>query len=327
MNLDFRKLFRTGEKHPPVKIRTTRSMMLRPLDEPSRHVQAGEEITVAFDTLRELEGTDYTVIDSGRPKLEVTDPSPQREEPRPLPARWDELPACFADYWNLSEQFRTAREHVVAIIAERRRIFGSNISLEGAGDSGRIFMGGADLLDERKGVSGGVSSRLTEIDLSDPRLRALDRFLTAAENGARDYLDRLIDTKEIALQRAFLACGQHRLAVADELRALLDELAAIGYELFSIRSAPLGLADYHIRRLFHGSADYVKYASHPPAIFGSVRSAGLDQTGQPIPYSDQPVTSQACWSLDMQDRLRDLKPLLAEGKSELNRTRKAAKAA
>jgi hypothetical protein len=321
MNLDFKKLFVTGKATPPVRVRTLRAMVLTPLDEPSRHVDAGEEVLIDFGTFQQLERGDYDMLDSGVAPVEVTDPTPPRQTAAPLPARWDELPKCFADYWDLTEDFRTAREHVSEIIAARTELFGSNFKI--GNQEGTALVGGVMSANNRKPFGGGMVSTLKPINLDDPKLRKLDRLLTASEENAREFYNRLIDTKEIAIQRAFLACGQHRLKIADELRVVIDELSQIGLELFAARTAALGLADFQVRRLYHGSADFLKFGDQAPAISSAVSSAGLDSSQQPILYSDAPAASQAGWSLSMADRLVHLRPLLAEGQKALAKARKA----
>lgn len=325
MNLDFKKLFVSGRQKPNSVIRVSRNMQLAPIDEGTRHVEAGEEITVSHATLTQLDPSDYTMLDSGIAPVPVPDPSPPRQAANPLPDRWDELPSCFADYWTITEEFRTANEHVAAISQARAEVFGTNFTI--GNQEGTALIGGVMSANSRGPFSGGVFSSLKPIDMDDPKLRKLDRMLTAAHNSAVDYYNRLIDTKSIAQQRAFLACGGHRLAVADELRVVLDELATIGFEIFSCRTAALGLAEFQQRRLYHGGSDYQKYNTHGTAIIGSVSSAGLDTEKQPIIYSDSPVSSQAGWALDMTARLAELRPLLKTAKAELARAQKASMAA
>jgi hypothetical protein len=334
MNFDFKNIFGIGTTQPPAKIRTKRTMSIAPLGEANRHVESGSEIVVSFETLRQLDPGDFDMLDSGRAVVEVADPVPPRQEARPLPARWEELPSCFAHYWTLAEEFRTARSHVSEIIAARVEILGTNIELSrvkfttGQDDIGGFILAGSTMhANPRMGDAGGLISTVKPIDTADPTLRKLDRLLTLGEDAARDFYERLVGTKEITLQKAFLACGQHRLTVADELRVLLDELANIGFDLFQARTAALGLADYQIRRLYHGSADFLRFADHGTAVGGFKRSAGLDANSQPIIYSDEPVSSQAGWSLQMSDRLSELHPLLTEGRKELAKARKVSAAA
>ena len=54
---------------------------------------------------------------------------------------------------------------------------------------------------------------------------------------------------------------------------------------------------------------------------------GLDANRQPVIYSDVDVPSQAGWSLQMADRLAELKPLFTEGRKELAKARKVSAAA
>lgn len=46
----------------PVRVRSLRSMILRPLEGPARPVAIGEEITISDGTLRELTGDDIEVL-------------------------------------------------------------------------------------------------------------------------------------------------------------------------------------------------------------------------------------------------------------------------
>lgn len=318
MNLDFTRLFKKPGAKPDVSIRTKRPMIL-PIEGTPQHVQAGTEVSIPYDDFRNLDAGDFELISSNQPQVDIPNPSPERPDRAPLPPQWDRLPGCFREWHELDQDFITARRHVDLILAKRREIFGTDLVIGDA--TGTILAGG--IVHPKDTRDRGVYSTLKPLDLDDPKLRKLDRMLTIAEDAARDYFKRLIETKELTYQKLFLQCGHHRLAVADELRGILAELDATGRAIFETRIGALGLHQNHVAKLYHGGADYAKYSNHAPAIAGFVRSGGLDEQKQPRLYSDEPIASQAEWSLSMSERIKELAPVLKQAKAELSKAQKA----
>jgi hypothetical protein len=105
----------------------------------------------------------------------------------------------------------------------------------------------------------------------------------------------------------------------------LAEIEATGFEIFRTRVAALGLSEFQNRRLFYQSSDYVKYASHGTAEVSGLCSAGYAEDGVTLRvFIDEPCETIASHLLRTNERLDDLRPLLAEARRELKRTKAAA---
>lgn len=316
MNLNFDKIFPRASK-PAVTITTRRTMQLT-VDGKLQPIVAGETITISHEEFSQLERDDYSSATSTGLKIQVADPTPQRSEPASAPAAWRSLPACFADFFNAEAQVAVAREHIGLIRSKRKDFFGTaDIDFDGA--SGTILAGEFIAEPNQNPIS-----TLRPINFDDPVNQKIARFLKNAEAAAEDYLARLIETTSLPQQRRFLECGKNRIDPAEELQRVIDELAAVGLALFTLRIEALGLADFQIRKLFHGSADYIRYGSHLPACVGDLCSAGYDANGVIQTFVEAPVASTASYLLLERERIAELKPLLAQARKELAATRKAA---
>lgn len=301
-----------------VKIRTRRAMVLK-IEGETQHVDAGLEIDLPLDQVRSLDKDDFTML-SKLSALDVPDPSPARGEPSPMPERWASLPESFAQYWLVSEQFRAAQNHIAAIKAKRIEIFGFDLRI-GRNDAGTILGGSITFPSDDRNKN--VFTTLKPIDLDDPSLRAQERYLTTAETQAEDYLQRLRETKFTTLQQTYFDCGQHLIQRTDILNTMVQELDKIGIGIFSTRVAALGLSDSVTSKLYGGSADFMKYHKTAPSVRG-LAFGGHGDDGTQITYVDQPLPSIAGHLLRIEERIQELEPLLAEGRKELAKVRKAA---
>ena len=316
MNLDITKLFPRAKK-PPVTIRTLRNMRLAVAGE-MQHVPAGSEVTIPYGDFIQLEEGDYQLIASNQQKLDVQDPTPARPDPAPAPEAWKSLPECFRQFHDTEAEIAAAREHIVLIRAKRKELFGTD-AIDFEGGEGTILAGEFSMRPRENGVS-----TLRPINLDDPTIQKLARFLRVAEATAKDYLARLIETRSFPQQRIFLECGNHRIDAAEELQGVIQELAETGYQIFSLRLQALGLADHQVRKLFSGSADFIRFASHAPAYVGGICWGGYDDGGTVRRYSDIPVESSAGHLLRDRERIAELKPLVKSARAELAKAEKAA---
>lgn len=309
---------------PTVTVEIRRRLRLT-VDGANRHVEPGEILTVPESDISVLEPGDYRLISrSTREEIEaVPDPCPPREDPRPLPDRWAELPECFSDYWHASEQFRVAREHLATVRKIRVEVLGA---AGGMTDNAKAaIVGSLTVSDDQRDKS--VYSTLRAINPNNPIVRRQAEFIDKAEAAAEDHLRRLTETKLATLQRSFIECGRCRLAAAGEVNALIEQIESVGFQIFRERIAALGLSEHKARQLFAGSADAQRFAGIALAYVGSTVSAGFDAEGVQVVYSDRHPASQATWMLETLDRRPALVKLLAEAKAELARTRKASKGA
>lgn len=317
MNIDFSKIFPRGKK-PPVTICTKRNMILS-VDGESRHVPAGEQVTIPHADFSQLEPGDYQLIASNAPKLDVADPTPPRPVPESAPAAWDTLPECFRQFHAAEAEIAVARQHIELIRAKRKEIFGTaDIDFDGA--EGTILAGSFSAEPRMNPVS-----TLRPINFDDPVNQKLARFLKVAESNAKEYLARLIETRSFPQQRLFLQCGNYRIEAAEELQSMIDALAEVGFQIFSLRLQALELAEHHVRKLFSGSGVFVRYGSQAPAYLGGLCFAGFEDDGVTMRrYSELPVQTSATYLLRDRERVAELKPLLAAAKKELARAQKAS---
>ncbi|RYD17967.1 MAG: hypothetical protein EOP88_24235, partial [Verrucomicrobiaceae bacterium] len=78
MNLNFLKLWPKG-KGPALTITTKRAMNLR-VDGELQHTEAGTTLDIDEAELGNLDASDYTIVSTNRPAIEVENPTPARPE-------------------------------------------------------------------------------------------------------------------------------------------------------------------------------------------------------------------------------------------------------
>jgi hypothetical protein len=301
---------------PAIQIRLKSSLVCKSTsDTTARPYEKGDVIHVMHRTLSELDRSDFEIVNA--PVVEVTDPTPERPSPEPMPAAWKNLPACFREWHELAEEFRIAREYRVLIRNERQRVTGIGGSVSGA--EGKILsLGYVDA----GPMSQDVIVRSNLIDLEDPRVKKLHRFFDTSIAAADDYYERLQATKSAELNRLRWECGLHRIEQAERLQVVIDELAAVGFELFATRVAALGLHPAKIRELFCGSADHARFSVAQSTSSIDVVSTGLCQEDGPIRVADESPVTSASHALNEAKRLAELTPLLKTARSELARAQK-----
>jgi hypothetical protein len=274
---------------------------------------------ISYQMSRELDASDVTILSGpGKTAEPIANPVPARPAHAPLPNGWDKLPGCFAEWFSINEDFRTARLHCQLITDCRVSTFGTSSSVFG-GNVGKVTS-----IRFAQGKPGdGVHHFSKIIDTSSPEAIQLETYIRQAEDEAEDWLKRLTETKGLAIQRAFLECGGHRIDKGIELQDIVFELASIGFKIFSIRVQALGLHESQVRRLFSNSSDAVRF-TFENAYQGSMKFAGMAADGEMRVYVEEPVASTACHLLDQSAKVAQLTPLLIAGRKELARALKAS---
>ncbi|MFK7849630.1 MAG: hypothetical protein AB8D78_01525 [Akkermansiaceae bacterium] len=315
MFLDYPKIF--AKKADTVKVRALKNIIVQDSKGIAKPLSRGDEIEVKASDV--FDAGDIERVDPAKAKVDaIQDPTPQRPDPAPMPSEWEQLPDCFSKWWNINEQFRAAHQHIEDIKATRLKTFGTEIPISFSDDTGNVIVNRLTFGKPNEGV---VYDRKI-FNVTDPEVRQLETFIFNAEESAKDYLERLRETKALDLQRAYLDCGFHRLRVCEQLDEVILETQKIGFEIFKLRIGALGLADGHTRRLYSGSADAVKYHSMDSAYSGSKRSAGYDSHGILRVYVEEPVTSTAQISIREVERTKEAKKLLKQGREELAKIQK-----
>lgn len=318
MNINFSKIFPKAEK-APVQVKALRDMRMS-IDGINRHVERGEEITLDRKVFDQMDRDDFELLSATTPSAPpILDPSPERPEPLPLPARWESLPPVFHKFHECAEKVRIAREHINLIRDKRYEIFGVHADFADA--TGTHLVGGMAFPSDRSNKN--IISTVRPIDFDDPKNRQVDAFLSKSARVAEAHLAELLEKTSLPQQKRYLECGNCYITATEELRGIIDELEGIGYQLFSTRVAALGLGEYQNRRLFYQSSDHIKYANHGTCQPQGLTSAGYDEHGRLRVFCDLQITTMASHLLTTLSRLADLRPLLAEGKRELAKARKA----
>ena len=316
---DFKNIFPSPSK-PNRKIQLTNDIVVRLADGTTRHCSAGETVEVTHRDALGLDANDFAFLDKETREPIQFDKAPERPEPAPLPARWEQLPKCFADWHAMNQKFVVAAEHRKLITDARIKTFGTASSLGNPQENVGTILGFE--LTSAKGMNTHVTRR--EIRLDDPAVIAQEREFQRAEQNAHDHLEELRNTYSLQLQRLHLACGNARIDSVEKLSAITQEIRTIGFELFSKRVAALELHPQQVARLYAGSSLYVKYAVHnDPHICGTA-FAGYDASGNIRTYVDAEVSEIAGGMLSDIDRTAELAPLLAEGRKELSKAQKIA---
>lgn len=321
MYVDFKKIFQKESDN--IKVKANRGLILKMADTgKSRHVSKGEIVTLSPDEMRSLEQGDVTRIEPKDPKAKpVIDPTPKRGEIAPLPNRWDELPACFKTWWEITEQFRVAVEHKAAIRECRMEVFGTYNSLFGGKDTKNVLVNRLDDWKDKENLT----YHARTVDTEDPTNIRLEYFIRNAEDKAEDYLKQLRNDKGLDYQRAYYESGLEQVRVSQNVQVIVDKIASIGFEIFEARLAPLGLHSNKARLLYTGSADFNRYGQINQPYRGDTRSAGLDaDTGEMIIYNEDSPKLSACHLLREIDRAEELAALLAEAEAELAKVHKLA---
>ena len=316
---DFKNIFPSPSK-PNRSIQIKNDIVVRLADGTTRHCSAGETVEVTHRDSLGLDPNDFAFLDKETREPIQIDKAPERPEAAPLPARWEQLPNCFADWHNLNEKFRVAGLHKKLITESRVKVFGTPHSIGNpSGDVATLITANAMF---GRGMNPQSNSR--EIRLDDPFVQAQEREFQRAEKNALDHLEELRNTYSLPLQRLHLACGNARLDSVESLTAITQEIRAIGLELFSARVAALELHPQQVARLYAGSSLFVKYATHTDPHICGTAFAGYDASGNIRTYVDDEVVSIAAGLLSDIDRTSELAPLLAEGRKELSKAQKVA---
>lgn len=303
------------------KVRLNRSILLAGV-----HHEAGEVVAVddatAADLIADGTATPMDGIDraAAAAELEVLVPPPV--EPAPLPESWQSLPPAFAAAWKLCRELD-------ALIQRRTAIHEKLLAVRSPWIVAVDFSGVEDAARRtRTGLREKVGSGLADIGpvpaAALRKIRHLEDALERAEASVRDWRNRNGE----ALLRAEFAAGDHLQRFNSDLAREISELHATALKIFRARVEPLGLAEANVARLFAGSADHQRYCQHTAPACHDVRVGWFDhEVGSAVTYIDASIEVMAnrafCW-----ERLHgEVKPLLAQAKKELSRTKAAALAA
>jgi hypothetical protein len=251
----------------------------------------------------------------------MVNPTPERREAAELPNAWKELPACFGRYHNLQQKFRILKLHLADIDQMRINLWGSAISFASMGDNAATALGMRWV--EPANPQQNILIKNYKVDFNDPVTIYQDRCLTSAAEKTANELEKLTASSGIEIERLFLLCGNARIEKSAELQLVVDELADIGFALFSTRIKSLGLSPHHARSLYYQSADWVTH-QHEGSYRGGMCILRVNEEGITELYADEAPAQQAGHMLGETLRLAELKPLLLEARKTLTKTLKAA---
>lgn len=314
---DVTRLFKKKGQKQDVEIEALMDMRVTTADGVNRSVIAGEIVHVNWETYRALEPDQRRVI-TDVAALPPPWQCPARPEPLPAPERLRSLPPEFVVFWDVEEKIRVARAHVTIIQDERLKAFGTASYLP---SQGTALAGGVGF--SRDTRDGNLYSTLTPHDMSNPVTARLDRLLTAAEDGAVDFLHRLWNLHDVPQQQRHYDAGRLYIAGCVALNDVLTELGTIGYQIFRLRVLALGLTEHKNKELFCGSLDFHRF-NHPQTSAWGTVSGGYGEDGILRVYSEESMETLATLMLSNNARLTAMTQLLANAKVELQRATAAA---
>lgn len=298
-----------------VRVEITSSQLIE-----GRHIEAGRIIDINESTLRGLDPGTFTRV-GGKKDVQVADPTPARREALPPPDGWQKLPPSFAKWWELNQRFEIAKDWLQACRDNVQKVLGFNCDF--GSYEGPLIVNTFALADNREPFGGIVNSSPGIIDTGDPVIRKLNKFVFDAIRRAQEHLKDVRQQYGTQLRKLSLECGLHRIDLQDEVQGLVQTLNAQALEIFRVRVAPLGLAEFNERRLFAGSATFQKYVRTEPNLSGQI-IGGFGPDGQPMIVTDLETPTEAAYYVMLADQRDELTALLAEAKAELSKARKAA---
>ena len=317
MHLDIKKLFPKTSEH--LTVTATRAMMITDSTGINRTVEVGETITISRSEFAKFDRDDFKPIQSTA-WTKFADPTPERRQTAEMPDDWKSLPACFSRYHNLQQKFRILRLHLADIDQKRIDLWGSSISFASMGDNAAVALGMRWVAPANPQQN--ILIKNYRVDFKDPLTIYQDRCLSSAAEKTANELEKLTASSGIDIERLFLLCGNARIEKSAELQLVIDELADIGFALFSTRIKSLGLSNHHARSLYYQSADWVTY-KHEPAYSGGMCILrcvdGITEF-----YGDEAPPQQAGHLIGEMLRIAELKPLLLEARKTLAKTLKLA---
>jgi hypothetical protein len=286
----------------------------------NRSVEVGEAITISRSEFAKFDRGDFQPVQS-KAWTKFADPTPQRRQAAELPDAWKSLPACFSRYHNLQQKFRILKLHLADIDQKRIDLWGSSISFGSMGDNAATALGMRWV--EPANPQQNILIKNYKVDFNDPLTIYQDRCLSSAAEKTANELEKLTATSGIEIERLFLSCGNARIEKSAELQLVVDELADIGFALFSTRIKSLGLSPHHARSLYYQSADWVTH-QHEGSYRGGMCILRVNEEGITEHYGDEAPAQQAGHLLGETLRLAELKPFLLEARKTLAKTLKLA---
>lgn len=175
---------------------------------------------------------------------------PPAPTPEPLPESWEKLPKCFSDWHALDQQGamlirrRNAIEKALIDIITPHSLW-PDIHTSGINQ----------LRPDQKAelLKAPLSQGISEQDLKN------QRFLRDRLQAARELASEWHASNDERLFKLRIDCSDATMEAHSKLSRTARDIASIGFELFALRVAPLGLATYKVNNLYNGSADFVKY--------------------------------------------------------------------
>ena len=318
MHLDIQKLFpKTSE---PLTVTATRAMMITDSTGINRTVEVGETITISRSEFAKFDKDDFKPVQS-KSWTKFADPTPERREAAEMPDAWKSLPVFFSRYHNIQQKFRILRMHLADIDQTRINLWGSAISFSSMGDNAATALGMRWV--EPANPQQNILIKNYRVDFNDPLTIHQDRCLSSAAEKTANELEKLTASSGIEIERLFLLCGNARIERGAELQLVVDELADIGFALFTTRIQSLGLSTHHARSLYYASADWVTH-QHEPSYRGGLAILRVNESGLTEFYTSDSVQESACHLSRETARLEALRPVLLAARKNLVKTQRLA---
>lgn len=289
-----------------------------------RHCAGGETITLPETHARQVIAVGRAYCPAEEAEADAQREEDQRLIPPPVPKKempdsWRALPSCFHKWHELNASLMALSDRYNLIETKLLELVSRHVYKP----TPNAFAGlrGEDLA---KAVSFSISNGQASADY-EKNFRPI-AVLKDALVRSHKAVDSWLADNRTELVRARMDCSDHVQEVCGSMGREVRELHAMGFELFNIRIAALGLADFHARNLFRQSADAVKYATIQPPAIQDLRLAWADESG-PTYYVDRPVPVMASMVQNWQPIADEVAKLTKQVQSELKAARKASQAA
>lgn len=301
------------EKARNITLKALRPMILT-IDGKSTHVNRDDVVEVAHADLSNLvQGSDYTVVSTGKKSPPLPNPTPEAPQIKPAPDFYRDLPELWTAHHAITAKRASLIEHARLISKELSAVIGTR---EIHGATGKVLAGEIKLTAGGFVGSQNVVSTLREIDFDSPRIRRAANQLIDSLERAEAEVKELNRANERDQVLRHWEAGQLVIEAHSEAEAMASELREAGLAIFSARVKPLGLAPYNVRKLYRDSLDYQK-CELAPAKLHDVKNGGTAPDGSQRRYVEASMPDLGRRLLNYRAFVKRLKPILKAAKAEL----------
>lgn len=239
----------------------------------------------------------------------------------PLPESWGDLPPDFSTWWKLNEELSALckrRSEIWKRLAAASRTY----VLEDLNAFAAEYSRGNSA--NRPKLANALTAAVVG-EIPQAHFDAINTLADAFERAAgavTDWKDRHLDD----LTRAKFKCGKYLEKKHGATCRAISELHRLARDLFAGRIAPLGLAERKVEELFHGSADWQRFATIDKPTLGDLHLAWSDGGSNPVYFVEKEVTAMVSIIRDFERMDTEVERLTKQAKAEMKKATAAAAA-